>query len=177
MSRIQARPFISDVIESLTTQQKTTLGGLIDGSAAVPTFRSLINPTAYITSADQGVSHIILETQDKRVTGYLIYNATYCVLVGYTKDTQDLSINEIDLATQTMSRVSEPLTILELRFILAGSSTFDPSGLEAEIALKEDSANKSSSIGATPSEVKFPTEKAVADYVQAVVLGAIERSY
>ena len=58
-----------------------------------------------------------------------------------------------------------------------GGSSFDPAPLEAEIALKEDSANKSSSIGATPSEVKFPTEKAVADYVQAVVLGAIERSY
>ena len=58
-----------------------------------------------------------------------------------------------------------------------GGSSFDPSYLEAEIALKEDSANKSSSIGATPSEVKFPTEKAVADYVQSVVLGAIERSY
>lgn len=58
-----------------------------------------------------------------------------------------------------------------------GGSSFDPAPLEAEIALKEDSANKSSSIGATPSEVKFPTEKAVADYVQSVVLGAIERSY
>ena len=58
-----------------------------------------------------------------------------------------------------------------------GGSSFDPSYLEAEIALKEDSANKSSSIGETPSTVKFPTEKAVADYVQSVVLGAIERSY
>lgn len=58
-----------------------------------------------------------------------------------------------------------------------GGSTFDPSYLEAEIALKEDSANKTTEISAIPGNVKFPTEKAVADYVQTVVLGAIERSY
>lgn len=46
-----------------------------------------------------------------------------------------------------------------------------------ELAKKENLSNKVTAIGANPGDVKYPTEKAVADYVQTVVLGAIERSY
>ena len=46
-----------------------------------------------------------------------------------------------------------------------------------ELAKKEELSNKSQAIGSTPSETKYTSEKAVADYVQATVMGAIEGSY
>ena len=46
-----------------------------------------------------------------------------------------------------------------------------------ELAEKESLSNKVTSIGETASNAKYPSEKAVKDYVQSVVLGAIEEAY
>lgn len=122
MSKIQAKPFTEKVIGTLTDELKTTLVGLVNGSNQTPAFRSMINTTNYITGADKGkVQHIVLETWNKTYTGYLIYNDTYCVLIAYANNTQDLCIVNINLTNQTYTLVKEVLTILELRFILGAA--------------------------------------------------------
>lgn len=118
MSKIQATPFIQKVIATLSTEEKTSLAALINGSDTEPSFKSLINPIYKITSEDEGVSYCILETQDKTFTGYLLYTDTYCVFVAFAQDTQSLSVLNINLTNQTYKFVEESLTILELRFSL-----------------------------------------------------------
>lgn len=119
MSRIQGRPFIELVIGTLNEEKKKKLLNLVNGTDEQPAFRSLINPSNYITDADKNdVSHIVLETWHKTFTGYLIYNNTYCVLISYSRNTQDLNLLSINLTNQTYTTIRQSLTILELRFIL-----------------------------------------------------------
>ena len=121
MSKIQGKPFTEKVIGSLTDELRESLLGLVNGSNQTPAFRSMINANNYITGADKDkVQHIVLETWNKTYTGYLIYNDTYCVLIAYANNTQDLCIVNINLTNQTYALVKEVLTILELRFILGG---------------------------------------------------------
>ena len=133
MSKIQGKPFIQKVVETLTEEQTTALLGLVNGSDSTPAFRSLINPNSHITDADKNqVQYIILEAWDKTYTGYLVYNTTYCVLVAYTPNTQELTIVNINLTNQTYKLVREPLSILELRFVLSGEGS-GGGGSEPEI--------------------------------------------
>lgn len=122
MSKIQAKPYIEKVVATLTEAQRTSLLSLINGSDQTPAFRSLVNTNNLITGADEGVSHIVLETWNKTYTGYLLYNDTYCVLVAYSNNTQELNIVKINLANRTYNLVKEVLTILEFRYIVGGSS-------------------------------------------------------
>lgn len=133
MSKIQAVPYISKVVNSLTDAQKEALLSLINGSQDTPTFRSLINKNNLITAADQGVSYIALETQDRMLTGYLMYNDAYCVMVAYQKDNQNLMTIDIDLTDLVYRTVDEPLSVLGFRVTvemeIAGEG-FDPSDIE-----------------------------------------------
>lgn len=116
MSKLQETPYASKVIKTLTGTQKTTLAALINGSQSVPTFKSLINPSYYITT--KGVFYICLECRNATYTGYLVYTNTYCVLFAYKENTQDMDILNINLTDMTCSRENEYLNILELRFCL-----------------------------------------------------------
>ncbi len=119
MSRIQGRPFIELVIGTLNEEKKKKLLDLVNGTDEQPAFRSLINSSNYITDADKNdVSHIVLETWHKTFTGYLIYNNTYCVLISYVRNTQDLNLLSINLTNQTYTTIRQSLTILELRYVL-----------------------------------------------------------
>jgi hypothetical protein len=120
MSKIQGKPFIEKVVATLTEEQKITLVGLVNGTSQVPNFRSLINSASYITNADKGVSHVVLEAWNKTYTGYLVYNDNYCVLLAYANNTQDMVIVKINLENQSYKLVREALTILELRYVLEG---------------------------------------------------------
>lgn len=148
MSKIQAKPFTEKVIGTLTDELRESLLGLVNGSNQTPAFRSMINASNYITGADKDkVQHIVLETWNKTYTGYLIYNNTYCVLIAYANNTQDLSIVNINLTNQTYTLVKEVLTILELRFILGGSGGGGGTEVEAlEVsnitALTDDQINE-----------------------------------
>lgn len=131
MSKIQAKPYIEKVVATLSEKQKTSLLSLINGSNQTPAFRSLVNANNLITGADKGVSHIVLETWNKTYTGYLLYNDTYCVLVAYSNNTQELNIVKINLANRTYNLVKEVLSILEFRYIVGGGSGGDiPDAIE-----------------------------------------------
>lgn len=121
MSSIQKQPFIEKVLATLSEEQLNALKGLINGSDQTPDFKSLINATYKITVSDKGVSHIVLETDLGKTSGYLVYNDDYCVFIGY-QDIQELSMLEINVANQTYKLVKEPLTITELRFELGGNA-------------------------------------------------------
>ena len=123
MSKIQAKPYIEKVVATLSEEQKTSLLSLINGSNQTPAFRSLVNANNLITGADKGVSHIVLETWNKTYTGYLLYNDTYCVLVAYSNNTQELNIVKINLANRTYNLVKEVLSILEFRVVLGGGGS------------------------------------------------------
>lgn len=129
MSVIQKKPFIERVLDTFTMEQKQSLISLINGSDEEPSFRSLVNKTYNITEADKGVNHIILETQEKRYTGYLLYNSNYCVFVAY-KNIQELNILQINPVNQRFEIVKEPLTILELRFELESDGQAGDSSIE-----------------------------------------------
>ena len=119
MSKIQGKPFIEEVINTLGDELKSDFLDLVNGSDATPAFRSLINASHLITGADKNkVQYVVLETWNKAYTGYLIYNNSYCVLVSFTNNTQEMQIVKIDLAKQTYSLVKQPLSILELRMYL-----------------------------------------------------------
>lgn len=113
MSVIAKTPFIKKVIGSLTSEQLSALAVLIDNSGSYPTFRSLVNKDALITTNDKGVKHITLETKDRKFTGYLLYNNTYCVLVAYYNNTQQMQI--IKIANNDYQLVNEELSILDFR--------------------------------------------------------------
>jgi len=123
MSKIQATPFIEKLIGTLTEPLKADLTDLINGTQKTPTFRSLINSENYITNSDlDKVQFVILETYNKNYTGYLIYNASYCVLLSFQANTQELLILTINPATRVYRLVREPLSILELRYTLSSSN-------------------------------------------------------
>ena len=123
MSKIQGKPFIEKVIQSLTDALRTDLVSLINGANQSPAFRSLINSSHYISAGDKNkVSHVVLETWNKTYTGYLIYTDDFCVVISYSRNTQDLDILTINLTNQSYKIVREPLTITELRFELEEGS-------------------------------------------------------
>ena len=122
MSSIQKKPFIEKVIATLTEAEKTALVGLINGGDLTPEFRSLVNRTYKVTASDKGVTHVILETESGRNTGYLVYTDDYCVFIGY-QDIQELTMLNINVTHQTCVKVDEPLTITELRFELSGGGS------------------------------------------------------
>lgn len=119
MSKINGKPFIQSVIDSLTDELKSTLTSLINGSNQTPSIRSLINPASGITNSDKNkVQHIVLETWNKVYTGYLIYNNSYCVFISYQRNTQELTVLNINLTNNVYTVVREYLSIVELRFLL-----------------------------------------------------------
>ena len=120
MSKIQGKPFIESVLGELTEEQMSSLMSLINGTNKTPAFRSLINSSNFITNADEGVKHVVLETYNKTYTGYLVYTTHYCVLISYLNHTQELTMLELNLTNKTYKIVKEPLTITELRFELGG---------------------------------------------------------
>ena len=135
MSKIQGKPFIESVLDSLNDTQKTTLLSYVNGTNKNPQFRSLINSENWITKLtgeDTGdydkVSHIILETYNKTYTGYLIYNASYCVLIAYALNSQELNVLDINLTNKSYKLIKTPFLLIEwgcfLFFNESKSATF-----------------------------------------------------
>ena len=125
MSRLQGKPYAQKVVESLDATERANLLGLLNGSSVVPAFRSLTNATAYITDADEGVSHVSLETADGNLTGYLAYTDEYVTLFAYERNSQGIAQYEIDLDAMTISEVQENLDIEGLRTIVTDSLKAD----------------------------------------------------
>ena len=125
MSRLQGKPYAQKVVESLDATERANLLGLLNGSSVVPAFRSLTNATAYITDADEGVSHVSLETADGNLTGYLAYTDSYVTLFAYERNSQGIAQYEIDLDAMTISEVQENLDIEGLRTIVTDSLKAD----------------------------------------------------
>ncbi len=125
MSRLQGKPYAQKVVESLDATERANLLGLLNGSSVVPTFRSLTNASAYITSADDGVSHISLETADGNLTGYLAYTDDYVTLFAYERNSQGIAQYELDLDAMTIKTIGETLDIEGLRTIVTDSLKAD----------------------------------------------------
>ena len=137
MSKLQGKPFIEQVVSTLSDEQKSAFITLLNGTSA-PVFRSLINPNSYIGETDLNkVSHIILETYNKTYTGYLVYNTSYCVLIGYQLNSQELSMLDIDIANKTYRLIKQPLSILELRVVLNGTGS---GGSGTEVVINPEGA-------------------------------------
>ena len=117
MSTINKKPYIASVLETLTNANLTTLRGLLNGSNKVPLKRSLLNGDLFITNDDKNkVQFISLEVEGNVYSGYLIYNATYCVLVSFDNEyAQPLKMLKIDLAKLSYEIVDEFLNIDEFR--------------------------------------------------------------
>ena len=125
MSRLQGKPHAQKVVESLDATERANLLGLLNGSSVVPAFRSLTNATAYITDADEGVSHVSLETADGNLTGYLAYTDSYVTLFAYERNSQGIAQYEIDLDAMTIKVIDETLDIEGLRTIVTDSLKAD----------------------------------------------------
>jgi len=125
MSRLQGKPYAQKVVESLDATERTDLLGLLNGSSITPAFRSLTNASAYITDADEGVSHVSLETADGNLTGYLAYTDDYVTLFAYERNSQGIAQYELDLDAMTISEVRENLDIEGLRTIVTDSLKAD----------------------------------------------------
>ena len=104
MSVINKVPYIVKVLKSLDGDELAALKDLIDGKEQ-PVFRSLINASDYITDDDEGVNHITLETGAEMLSGYLIFNDDYCVLISYDRNAQELQMWDIDLNSQAIKMV------------------------------------------------------------------------
>ena len=119
MSTINRKPFIKDLIDSLTIENITTLGALMDGGGnQTPILRTMSDqPTASrpnISVADKGIRLCNLQLEFSLFEGYLIYNNDYCVLIHFT-DSQVLTMFSIDVAKRELSVVDEYLDVNELR--------------------------------------------------------------
>ena len=117
MSKIQGKPFVETVLNTLDKDGVNDLLKLLNGKEQTPLFRSLINKTNYITSDDKDkIQYITLETWNRVYSGYLVYNDDYCVLFGFNLNNQELSIVNINNTTfNSYQLVKEQLSILELR--------------------------------------------------------------
>ena len=117
MSTINKKPFIKDLLGSLTAEETSTLINLIDGGGnQTPILRTMsIKPSGNrtnITAADKGVRLCNLELNYSLFNGYLIYNDDYCVLIAFT-DSQKLMMFNIN--GLNLENIDEELSVLELR--------------------------------------------------------------
>ena len=119
MSTINRKPFIKDLLGSLSDEDIETLSALIDGGGnQTPILRTLsIKPAGnrtHISESDMGVHLCSLEVNYTLIKGYLLYNDDYCVLISFS-DSQKLSMFAIDVDTLGISVIDEELSVLELR--------------------------------------------------------------
>lgn len=119
MSTINKKPFIKDLLGSLTEGQISTLSALIDGGGNQTAILRTLNRTetstrTHITAADKGVKLCNLEFNYSLYNGYLIYNDTYCIFIAFT-DSQQLTMFSIDVAGLNLATIPEELSVLELR--------------------------------------------------------------
>lgn len=128
MSVINKKPFIIQVLETLSVQQVETLAQAIDGQGSEPIFRSLLAGSPNILKIqDAGIKPAEIEvarpgTAQRVYQGYLIYTGNeanqYCVLIHYSDDmNQDLSIVNMKFVNGNWSHQVLPceLSITELR--------------------------------------------------------------
>ena len=126
MSVIDKKPFLTSLIETLTEEQISALKVMMNGGGN-PTVlmrtmhASPLGERTHLTAADKGIHRCNLEVDFSLLNGYLIYNNTYCVLIVFT-DFQTLSWYTIDVANQRIAKITEELSILELRSELDDSS-------------------------------------------------------
>ena len=131
MSVYNKTPYIVSVLSSLTQELQNALQVLID-TKSEPKLYSLINDDYKITTSDKGVKFIQLECNDKVITGYLVYNNTYCVIFGFNAS-QKVEIYNVDYANRKIEKVEEECSILEFRAVLEHLSLAASAGLKREI--------------------------------------------
>ncbi len=119
MSKIQGKPFIEELVNSLSADLRKELLDLVNGSDKTPEFRSLVNKDHLVTGSDKNkVQYIVLETFCKTYTGYLVYNNSYCILIAFNNNTQALQLVNVDLVKNNCRVIKQPVDILELRMYL-----------------------------------------------------------
>lgn len=122
MSAINKQPFIHKVIATLTKSNLTSLQALLNG-AETTIFRSYLNSNYAFTTDDKGIRHCVFEAENEVFTGYLIYNNSYCVLVAYKENSQELKEIKIDYANKKYTIIDEELDINEFRRLVDNSKT------------------------------------------------------
>lgn len=126
MSVIDKKPFLISLIETLTEEQISALKVMMNGGGNPTVLMrtmhiSPLGERTHLTAADKGIHRCNLEVDFSLLNGYLIYNDTYCVLIVFT-DFQTLSWYTIDVENQEIAKITEELSILELRSELDDSS-------------------------------------------------------
>ena len=141
MSVYNKTPYIVSVLSSLTQELQNALQVLID-TKSEPKLYSLINDDYKITTSDKGVNFVQLECKDKVITGYLVYNNTYCVIFGFNAS-QKVEIYNVDYANRKIEKVEEECSILEFRAVLEHLALAESAGLKREIVeeLPEEDIN------------------------------------
>ena len=112
MNGMNFKTFISKLLDTLSDEEIKTLATLMDSHSDDFKRRSLLKGD--LTNADKGVSlcTIQLDAETFR-TGYLIFNNTYCVLLGYVSNSP--VITEYKIKNNTYEVVKEHLTTDYLR--------------------------------------------------------------
>ena len=114
MNGMNFKPFIHKVLDSLSDENIATLSTLIDSHSNNFKNRSL--KKGEITNDDKGVGlYTILLDDDTIRTGYLIYNDTYCVLLGYVSNSERVVEYSLNLTQKTYEVIKEYLTTDYLR--------------------------------------------------------------
>lgn len=111
MNGMNFKPFIAKLLDSLSDEQVKQLYDLINSHSNNFKKRSLIDNSNLLTTSDKGIGLYTIQLDSETIkTGYLIYNDTQCVLLGYVSNSERVSEYVIDMTKKTWSMVKEFIT-------------------------------------------------------------------
>jgi hypothetical protein len=153
-----------------TTAEKTKLAAITGTNTGDQDLSALATNTALALKANTTDVNTSLATKVDKVTGKELSTNDYttaektklAAITGTNTGDQDLSALATNTALALKANTTDVTTALNLK-----ANTTD---ITTGLALKENASNKSSAAdlgGASPSDVLFPTQKAVKDYVTA----------
>jgi len=115
MSVIRKKPFIEDLIEDLSDEQKSDLLDVMNGAG------NTVDASFTNMPAD-AISSVLFKLENNNLkTGILVQSENYNVLLAYHRF-QDMQIFKLDTDKFTFEKVNEYLDINELRRVLAAGN-------------------------------------------------------
>ena len=118
MNGMNFKPFIAKVLDSLSDSEIKELYDLLNSHSNLFVNRSLV--AGNLTAGDKGIGLFTIQLDEQTIrTGYLLYNDTYCVLLGYISNSERIVEYDINPQTNTYSAVKEYLTTDYLRHEVA----------------------------------------------------------
>lgn len=121
MSVIGKKPFISEILESFSTEQLTNLRNLIN-NLGKPSLVALYGNDNLISDADKGIKYVVLKMEEishKQENGILCFkDNSHCGFFSFTSFSPCINSYRIDPITKKYTLIKEYLTTEEFRRIL-----------------------------------------------------------